>query len=106
MTVFAGLGFGAATDWMWMGLSMGASFSISNAGAYFSITVAAGGCAWAPQIARTPACPMGQCFGFCPSGCVTSPSMGGCYKCMRATGFSISLMCCDVDLVGGGNTCR
>ena len=106
MTVNAGLGFGATADWFWGGLSMGAFFSISNHGGHFSITVSASACGWAPMIHRTPACPVGACFGFCPQGCIASPSIAGCFKCMRATGVSISLMCCDVNLIDGSNSCR
>jgi hypothetical protein len=85
-------GVGAVYEWFWGGLSITGAFTVTQSSALVGIYIGASACGWTAVRSTTRRCPFGKHLG---------P-----FKCSRATGFTISLFCCGIDLVSGENSCR
>lgn len=89
---YASVGVGAVYEWFWGGLSITGAFTVTQSSALVGIYIGASACGWTAVGSTTRRCPFGKHLG---------P-----FKCSRATGFTISLFCCGIDLVSGENSCR
>ncbi|CAK9006456.1 unnamed protein product [Durusdinium trenchii] len=91
---YVSLGFGNIYKWFWGGLSVSGAFTITQDSVLVGVYVGAVACGWGKVSWVTERCPFGVKGNFAG------------FQCMRATGVTISLFCCGIDLVSGDNSCR